>query len=292
MHDRSTSVGSVPASEVLGVDHRARARAGRPLPTTSTSSHPSVAELARQAADASPSSTPDGGVNHSGLSSRVADLHELRPERHGDVGGEAVRQNRPRLVEPDPDAGHQLRREADEPGVVEVVGRAGLAGRRQREAELPRAAAGAGVDDVGQHRRHQERGRVADRAASTTRSAAIQHAAVAVLDAANQHRRRHDARDWRTRRTPRSSTAASPRRSRAPATARSARRRRPWSWRTATVLRNADLLQQADRGAVARRAQPGAQAHRLGGRVLVLGRPRALQRVDRIVEVIDHASPA
>ena len=43
-------------------------------------------------------------------------------------------QNRVRLIEADPDAGHQLRREADEPGVVEVVGRAGLAGGRQREA--------------------------------------------------------------------------------------------------------------------------------------------------------------
>ena len=46
-----------------------------------------------------------------------------------------------RLIEADPHAGDQLRREADEPRVVEIVGRAGLAGRRQREPKLPRPAA-------------------------------------------------------------------------------------------------------------------------------------------------------
>ena len=78
-------------------------------------------------------------MNHSGLSPRVAAFMNVRPERHRDVGGEAVRQDRARLIEADPDAGDELRREADEPRVVEIVGRAGLAGGRQREAELPRA---------------------------------------------------------------------------------------------------------------------------------------------------------
>ena len=91
-------------------------------------------------------------------------LHELRPQRHRDVGGEAVRQNRLGLIEADPHAGDELRREADEPRVVEAVGRAGLARGRQREAELPRARASARVDDVGHHARHQKRRRLADRA--------------------------------------------------------------------------------------------------------------------------------
>ena len=41
------------------------------------------------------------------------------------------------VVEADPDDRQQLRREADEPGVAQVVGRAGLAGGVEREALLP-----------------------------------------------------------------------------------------------------------------------------------------------------------
>jgi metal-responsive CopG/Arc/MetJ family transcriptional regulator len=50
-----------------------------------------------------------------------------------------------------------------------------------------------------------------------------------------------------------------------------------------------DLLQQLDRGAVARRAQRRSQRHRRIGRVLVLGRPRARRRRDGIVQLCKHA---
>ncbi len=52
-------------------------------------------------------------------------------------------------------------------------------------------------------------------------------------------------------------------------------------------LRDADVLEQAHRRAVARRAQRRPQAHRVGRGVLVLRRPVALERRNRLVEVLD-----
>ena len=94
------------AGEVFGVDHRPAlelavvvddldvARSLR-SPACPTAGRPLAVTM------------PAGGVNHSGLSSSRRGLHELRPDRHRDVGGEAVRQNRARLIEPDPDAGRR-----------------------------------------------------------------------------------------------------------------------------------------------------------------------------------------
>ena len=55
-----------------------------------------------------------------------------------------------------PDARHELRRIADEPGVGVVVCGAGLAGRRDREPRLPHGAErGAAADHVFHHVDHQ-----------------------------------------------------------------------------------------------------------------------------------------
>ena len=208
-------------------------RAGRWLLTTSTSSQPSVASLPE-----SRQTLRGGDAGRRRRATRacrrcVAAFMNFAHDRHRDVGGEAVRQNRVRLIEADPDAGHELRREADEPRVVEIVGRAGLAGGRQREAQAARARLPVpALIDVGHHRRHQERRRVADRARrrllriGTARGRRDPRRGGSASAAAR-------GRGWRTPRTPRSSTAASPRPSRARATARSARRRRPSSSRTA-----------------------------------------------------------
>ena len=53
--------------------------------------------------------------------------------------------------------GEQLGREADEPRVAQIVGRAALAGRVEREPVGARAGAGALVDDAAHHVRDEER---------------------------------------------------------------------------------------------------------------------------------------
>src|SRR5947207_721339 len=50
----------------------------------------------------------------------------------------------------DPDGRHDVGREADEPGVAVVLGRAGLSGDRPASGELS-GLAGAGADDAGEH---------------------------------------------------------------------------------------------------------------------------------------------
>ena len=60
----------------------------------------------------------------SGLRSGGRRLHEPRPGRNRDGAAEAARHDRRRLVEPEPDAGDEVRRVADEPRVGVVVGRA------------------------------------------------------------------------------------------------------------------------------------------------------------------------
>ena len=70
--------------------------------------------------------------------------HERRPDRQRRL--RAAQAERLVVVEADPDDRQQLRREADEPGVAQIVGRAGLAGGVEREAGGARAGAGAFVD--------------------------------------------------------------------------------------------------------------------------------------------------
>ena len=55
--------------------------------------------------------------------------HELRPDRQRRL--RAAQAERLIVVESDPDDGQQLRREADEPRVAQIVGRAGFAGARR-----------------------------------------------------------------------------------------------------------------------------------------------------------------
>ena len=108
----------------------ARARSTRCRPSTAVEPSPLlvddldvlaalVGQLPRQPADRRASTMPGGRLEPFRLVALGRRLHEVRPQRHRDVGGKAVRQNRPRLIEADPDAGHELRREADEPGVVD-----------------------------------------------------------------------------------------------------------------------------------------------------------------------------
>src|SRR6059058_1567984 len=70
--------------------------------------------------------------------------HEVGPD--GERSLRAREPGRPAAVEPHPDAGHHLGREADEPRVAGVVGRARLARGRAGEARLARGTAGAAVD--------------------------------------------------------------------------------------------------------------------------------------------------
>src|SRR5205814_1252731 len=79
-------------------------------------------------------------------------LHELGPDGSGGVAAGLVGPERALGVEADPDPGEQVRREADEPGVVGVVGGAGLPG--DRPAELRGLAAGPVLHDGLQHARH------------------------------------------------------------------------------------------------------------------------------------------
>ena len=161
-------VGCVPLTNVLGVDHRVD------FGQTVAVDHfdvvaSAVGQLARDPADVDRDDIrrPIDPVRFVPLGRR---LHEAGPDWDRQLAGVAIGNRSRRLIEPDPDTGNEVRREADEPCVHVVVGRAGLARRGQREAGLPRPGRGAGVDDVGEHARHQERGGFADRAVRCSRS--------------------------------------------------------------------------------------------------------------------------
>ena len=77
-------------------------------------------------------------------------VHHLSPHRQCQRRAVTVRNNRGRLIEPDPHAAGQRAGVPDEPRVLVIVSGAGLACRRQFEAERARAGGGA----FGQHVLH------------------------------------------------------------------------------------------------------------------------------------------
>ena len=79
----------------------------------------------------STNATPSGASN--GTLARAGERahHELRPDRQRRL--RARQPERLVVVEADPDDRQELGREADEPGVAQIVGRAGLAGGVERE---------------------------------------------------------------------------------------------------------------------------------------------------------------
>ena len=224
------------------------------------------------------------------LSLRI--LEELEQEvekiRADDIAGVgAARQDLPRRVEPDPDAGGERLRVADEPGVAILVGGAGLARGRQPESQLPGLPRRARVDHVGKHRRHQERRRWRDRL-HVGGFGAKEDVALGVLDAAHQLRlvphpgvgeravgrghveERDLARPERQRRHRR-------------------HRSQPELLRVVDRGGHADHLEHAHGGAVARRLERGAHGELRAAGVALLGRPLALQGVERLVEPVDEA---
>src|SRR5262245_46087552 len=69
-------------------------------------------------------------VEIAGRSDPRGPLHELGPDWQRDARAVRVRADRGRLVEPDPHADDETSRKPEEPCVVIVVGRAGLAAHR------------------------------------------------------------------------------------------------------------------------------------------------------------------
>src|SRR6476659_5063263 len=143
-------------------------------------------QLAREATDVDPDDVL-GFVEPLSLGAFRRPLHEAGPDRHGDIGGVAVGDDRPGLVEADPDAGDEMRREAYEPRVVVVVGRAGLPGGGKRETHLPRAVGRSRRDHVREHARHQIGRRRADSLVGLA-GRLIQDLPVGILNAPDHHR--------------------------------------------------------------------------------------------------------
>ena len=97
-----------------------------------------------------PSLTPLGAGKSMTGSALQRLAHVRRPDRGGDVAARVAVPELARRVVAHPDAGDQVGREADEPGVTVVVRGARLAG--DRTADLRRLA-GAPLDDVLHHAR-------------------------------------------------------------------------------------------------------------------------------------------
>src|SRR5688572_27875554 len=96
-------------------------------------------------------------LRHRELASRPGTqrlAHEIAPNRQRVLGAVRLGANLLRLIEPHPHAADDRRREADEPGVLEIVGGARLSANWRADAPLPRRAAGAVAHDVLEHR-HQ-----------------------------------------------------------------------------------------------------------------------------------------
>src|SRR5688572_8574773 len=86
---------------------------------------------------------PSGALNPLGLLAVHRFFHEAGPGRDRHNAREGTAPNRLRLIVANPDTGGEPRREADEPRIRMVVGRAGLAAGRKLEPVLARAVAGA-----------------------------------------------------------------------------------------------------------------------------------------------------
>src|SRR5689334_17248148 len=88
-------------------------------------------ELAGRGVDVGVDDAAGGVEGLAGVAGEGA-AHELRPDRQRRLG--AGKADWLVVVETDPGDGQQLGREADEPGIAQIVGRAGLAGGIEREA--------------------------------------------------------------------------------------------------------------------------------------------------------------
>src|SRR4051794_7814104 len=116
--------------------------------------------------------------------------HELGPDWQR--GARAAQADGLVVVEPDPHHREQLRREADEPGVAKVVGRAGLAGRIEGEPHAARARRRALVQHTAHHVGDEER-RVGPGNLARRRRLLLRHVLAAAFDAQNLVERPHDA---------------------------------------------------------------------------------------------------
>ena len=160
--ERAVVEGLGATHEILGVDHRLAGRHAFAVEHNRT-----TASIGRQLATQAAHRDRHNRRRHrEGIRCAVArrHRHEASPERHRQVARVAVGDDRPRHVVPDPDARDEVRREADEPRVVIVIRGSRLAGSRQRETDFACLPRGPRVDDVGHHRRHDVRGRFAERA--------------------------------------------------------------------------------------------------------------------------------
>src|SRR6185369_4480283 len=83
--------------------------------------------------------------------------HEIRPDWKRDPRSGAACADTCRLVVTDPDPGDDCGVEANEPGIVIIVGRARLAGNGTMHTKRARGCAGAAIDDVLEHRQHLKR---------------------------------------------------------------------------------------------------------------------------------------
>ena len=123
-----------------------------------------------------------GRAIHSGLAPLAAAAMNRAQSGIGEIARVAVRHDRPRLIESNPDARHERRRETDKPGIHVVVGCACLSRRREDETP-PRAVSRPCIYDVREHHRHLEGGRLRNRACAFAGGGLIQDLAFAVLDA-------------------------------------------------------------------------------------------------------------
>ena len=111
-----------PGTSAVGVVPRAKY-------SVITRSHARTGKLAGEPADPT-AVNPASHLERVGLVVRRRRFHEARPHRHRQLAREPIRDDGARLVEADPHAGHEMRREADEPRVDVVVRRPGLPCRR------------------------------------------------------------------------------------------------------------------------------------------------------------------
>src|SRR6266478_9591198 len=84
-----------------------------------------------------------GGLQRFGWIMLCRFVHNLNPNRQCERGTISVWNDRCRLIEPDPHATSQCVGITNEPGILVIIGGAGLACRRQFESKRTRAGGGA-----------------------------------------------------------------------------------------------------------------------------------------------------